>query len=447
MLFRDRQIAVFLAVAAAALLFISATIAFGSPTRGKTDEDLTQPVIPTDEQNHDGQVTTWGSLHTTGRRITNPLKSTWGVSSLRDFTDTGNAASITSDSGIIILESGTNTSGTAAIESRERSEYQPGAPMESGLAIRLSDTPTGSQEARWGHFDKDNGFGWGVDDTGFFVFTRRSGSDTIIRQSSWNRNKLNGTTPDVPNLSVTEGRIYQVRFNWYGYGDIHYWANVLQTTNGNTYRENVLAHTRTNRDQTSVIDPNQPLRVEVRNGGNTSDNLKVEIGGRQQTIISSAVDRVRRPVNEFVSDHQLDGTENVWEPLIACRKKEPFPAGSDRDNSVLIQVVQFQGDVESNDVQFKLTISDTTSGATFADPTDWGTESAVECENTADGFTADQGLPILRRFVPAGGNDAATIAGQDRIVLGKNKLMILWARKESTNNATVSATLKWDEQW
>ena len=124
------------------------------------------------------------------------LASYEGPTILRNTIETtGTGAEVTSAStGEIKISSGTDTNGLAIIETNERGIYQPGAQGETGIGIRIGNLPTGDQEAIWGYFDSENGFGWGLDADGLFVFVRRNGSRVYEqRQDEWKVRKLDGT--------------------------------------------------------------------------------------------------------------------------------------------------------------------------------------------------------------------------------------------------------------
>lgn len=430
------------------------------------DDDRTSRANHTsvlDEEDDRMDVTSFGEAVTARKINVLSLKPTWGVSNIRSDSSVGSGATFSDSAGLIHVATNTNSAATAALQSRERVEYQPGGTMEAGFGIDGpdSDTLTSGQFYEFGPFDGTNGFGYGVDTGGVYVFRVKGGTKSKIYQDNWNVDTLDGSenrdNPSDAQLTMENGNIFQVVYNWYGYGDVLFFIDVNHThtiADLNDSTERVLVHRMNIQGEATVNDPNLPLRFFADNNGSTS-NMDILIGGRQFSLISGRERPEQRPVNDFVSDWLLDGTENEWEPIMAIRKKDPFPAGSGRENSVRVQLVTVKSEVTNGPIQLRVTLSDTTDvdsvgGISFDSPPTWGNESAVETNTDPDSFTADVGPVLVREFIPAGttgnaqGNERAV---RERVVLGEGKSLVLWARKESASNATLSAIMKWDEQW
>lgn len=381
------------------------------------------------------------------------LMPTWGVTDWNDITKTGNGGTITDTGGVIRLRTGSNASGTASIQTVEVLEYVPGSMLRGGLDFRGPDPGdlSGGQTYRGGVFSPDNGFSVGADTTGKFIMVEDAGVARKIYQDNWNGDVVDGSgnldNPSGNKLNFSDGLILNILYNWYGHGDVFFYALVSDTRAEK--RENVLLHRERFTGSTNVEDPNLPVTLKADNGG-TGDTMDVYLGGRQASRLSGQIDDEQRPTNEFVSDFAITASENTWVPLMACRKKETFPTGSGRINSVRVSSERLAMDVSGGPAQFRVTRSDTTD-ATFSDPTNWEGESAVECSNNSDSFTAETGNPFIREFISAGttGSSPGAVSSSERsVVLGRaDQTFVVWARKESANDITVSATFFMNEQW
>ena len=145
------------------------------------------------------------------------LKPTWGLSNLRDSTTLGSGSTIAESSGEFKLSTGTNTAGSALLETKERGQYQAGTMGEAGIAIRIPTDPAGDAFAEWGYWDQTNGFGFGVDFTGIYVFYETGGTQTKTYQTDWNTDVLDGTGSSGLTLDLADGNIFEIAFVWYGH--------------------------------------------------------------------------------------------------------------------------------------------------------------------------------------------------------------------------------------
>ena len=192
--------------------------------------------------------------------------SVYGLSNLRDITITTGAGTVGSNNTEFQLSTTASGADNVALDSSGRGRYEAGLAGEAGIGMRLLVAPTCAQVARWGLFDDQNGAFFGQDTTnGIFVDIRRAGVDTIVPQTSWNVDKLDGTGPSGATLTLSKGNIFQIVFTWYGYGVIEFRVVIPDPT---TLAQEVITVNRFSpTGQTSFTDPNQPLRAQIDNAG------------------------------------------------------------------------------------------------------------------------------------------------------------------------------------
>lgn len=124
----------------------------------------------------------------------------------------------------------------------------------------------------------------GTTATGTFVQTLASIVPTIdfIKQTDWNRNKMT-------NLITTNGNVYQIRYQWLGYGAIRFY--IEDETTGKFVLVHVIEYTNKN-TLPSINNPTLPLIYFVENTTNATDiNIKsASIAGfAEGEIIQSGV--------------------------------------------------------------------------------------------------------------------------------------------------------------
>ena len=208
------------------------------------------------------------------------LTSVYGVSVLRDVVTTTGSGTVTNTSTEYSVSTTASVADSAILESAMRGRYEAGFAGEAGIGVRIPSLPIGDQIARFGLFDSQNGAFFGVTSANTFVAVRRGGVDTVINQSAWNVDKLDGTGPSGATLTLSKGNIFQIVFTWYGYGVIEFRVVIPDPT---TLAQEVITVNRFSpTGQTSFVDPNQPLRAQVNN--NTTAAFSIYLLGGDNTV-------------------------------------------------------------------------------------------------------------------------------------------------------------------
>ena len=93
-------------------------------------------------------------------------------------------------------------------------------------------------------------------------------TDTWTTQANWNIDTMDGTGPSGQTLDQTKGNVYQVRYQWLGYGAIVYSIEDAETGGWQPVHKIKYANANTN---TTVHNPTLGLWMSATNSGNTSD--------------------------------------------------------------------------------------------------------------------------------------------------------------------------------
>lgn len=367
------------------------------------------------------------------------LKSAYNiVSALRNVkTETG-GATVTATSGEHVLTTTALASDVARLESAERGRYIPGYAAEAGIGVRSPITPayTGAMVARWGYFDANDGFGFGRDATGIFVFLRRGGEDTITYQSAWNADRLQGAGASGLTLAPGRGQIYQVRYTWYGYGAIE-WRVVL--CDSLFRQQTVVVHRTAPNGQTSIQNPDLPLRAEVLNGATAAAHI-LYVGGRQYSILGRYVPNRRITAGRRLA---LGSIGTTFLPLVTLRRKSSGTYGS-----VSAKVEGFDILTDA-DLIVQLRLNAALTGASYGTPDDvTAQETALERDASATAVTNGELLWEGLVFGGSGGNarGAGSVGLLDFDFIGQQPVT-LCVRRVSSTNATASAVLRVKEEW
>ncbi|MEJ6949871.1 carboxypeptidase-like regulatory domain-containing protein [Natronospora cellulosivora (SeqCode)] len=310
------------------------------------------------------------------------LDCPYGLSNLRDITIEENGASVSNNGVEFILETTAQTESRAVLDSAERGRYQPGNAGEMGIAVRLPVDPVGTQVARWGYFDDQNGAFFGIDNNGIFVNIRRAGLDTKTYRNDWNGDSLDGSGPSGLSLNLSRGNIFQILYTCYGYGVTNF--RVLMVDDNDVQRT-VTVHRYKPDAQTTFGDPNLPIRGEILNGEETAAPYTMFVAGRQYHVVGRYV-----PNRRITSERNLELSVNTTlSPAISFKRKEDFPIIG-RSNSVSVKLQSFDI-ISDSDLIYEILFAPVLQGANFDTPT--GTspdETAVESDVTATGFDNNQ---------------------------------------------------------
>jgi hypothetical protein len=387
-----------------------------------------------------GLITTFDESLVALRHSFLNYKPTWGISEIRYDTEiTGTGAAADEVNGEFLLSTGTTANNIVRVCTKEIGQYFAGSEGQFGAGMRIPTLPTTTQFAEWGYDSAENGFGFGVDSTGTFIYSRDNSVQTKVYQASWNRNTLIGT------LDLSKGNIYQIDFTWYGYGDIRFYILV----NDGTTMVRTLVHRLKIDSQASIVDPNQPIRFYTSNGITSTSNFDVYVGGHHYSVIGGENVCSIRSVNSLLTLYTT-ATNTNWQPVLAVRKKATFRG---RPNSINIKVSGFLVSADG-DLQVRLTKNGITSNLAWTTPLDWpSTETACEVKTTSGGTpltTSSSGFPLDYALLSGTNNQTnSNVATKNNIVLGEDTEIILWVRRYSAAGAIVvnSAVIEWTECW
>lgn len=245
------------------------------------------------------------------------VNSSYGLNILRNVTDTdGVTGTVTFNEGEFALATGTDAGGSAVLDTRERGRYQSGFPARVGIGVRVPSLPTGDQDAKWGYFDDNNGFGWGVDANGFYIFVLRDGTETKTHRNDW-LDPLDGTGASGLTIDLTAGLIFQATFTWYGYGSIQY-SFLPISASGKNYMTEMHRIERLSGTGVSILNPNLPIRARVDNNGETS-TFGIRVGGRQFSVIGPFAPR--QHVTTAVTSFSGPTVTTTPYPVVSVRRR------------------------------------------------------------------------------------------------------------------------------
>jgi hypothetical protein len=190
------------------------------------------------------------------------------------ITGTGTVTFNSQDSSML-LNVGT-TSGSGVIrESACYMHYEPGEGLTILMTGVLGD-PKANVTSRIGYYDGNDGYYFAQTSTGPAIVERTSSStgtmtETVISQSNWNYDKMDGTGPSGITINFANTQIFMIDLQWLGVGRVRMSLNI----NGVTCKihdwnhANLIAYT-------YITTADQPIRYEILNTGTSASSTSMK---------------------------------------------------------------------------------------------------------------------------------------------------------------------------
>jgi hypothetical protein len=134
-------------------------------------------------------------------------------------TITANGGTVTHADSQAVLSTSAAANGSAKMTTKAIMKYQPG----TGSVVRFTaafTTGVANNTQIVGYGDDNDGFFIGYNGISFGIMRRQNGSDNWTALTAANIDKLDGTGNSAINLDPTNGNVYQIQFQWLGYGAV-----------------------------------------------------------------------------------------------------------------------------------------------------------------------------------------------------------------------------------
>ena len=291
-------------------------------------------------------------------------------------TATGGTATFNATQGLVDLDV-TAASGSQVIrETTKVFSYQPGKSLLNLNTFVMSPAKTGLRQ-RVGYYGAENGLYIQLDNS-TLSFVERSlvtgvVTETVVNQSAWNVDPMNGSGPSGIVLDITKAQILFMDIEWLGVGTVRLGFVI----NGNFYvchkfhHANIIA-------STYITSASLPLRYEITNTSATSgaSTLKqicssvISEGGYELNGLQQAIGI---PIN---SPRTL-GTAGTFYPVISLRLKAA------RLDGVIILTALSILPISTGNFNWQVVATGTTTGGSWVSA---GTNSSVEYNITGTTF-------------------------------------------------------------
>ena len=357
-------------------------------------------------------------------------------------TATGGTTTFNASQGLVDLAV-TAASGSEVVrETTKVFSYQPGKSLLVLSTFVMNAAKTGLRQ-RVGYYGASNGYYLELNNS-TVSFVERSSvsgvlSNTLVNQSSWNVDKLDGTGASGITLDLTKAQILFMDLEWLGVGTVR----IGFVINGNFYvchkfhHANIIA-------STYITTASLPLRYEITNTAATASSSTLK--QICSTVLSEGGYELRgsqQAVGTPITTPRTLTTAGTFYPIVSIRLKS-----TKLDGIVLATAISIIGNTAAN-YNWQVVAAGTTTGGSWVSA---GTNSSVEYNITGASFAG--GRILASGYFTA---TASTSVSVDilRAALFSNQLerdgltgtsyeftVILAA---GTNNETVFASMDWEE--
>jgi len=245
------------------------------------------------------------------------------ISDIEYIKSTSGAGSISAVDGKAKLSvvSGTDT---AELTNKNYIRYRNG----QGLLLRWTcyfDNFGSGTNGYIGYFDSQDGFIVGYNTTdGLFIIRRYLGTDTKVVQANFNCDILDGAGESAFNYDPTLGNVFQLSFQWLGYGMITFSIENPETGGFIPFHKIKYANTSPN---TSVRNPSLQFNMLIESAGNAGDLYcpSIAVFNQGPLRLNGALFSSENTVN-------VSGTPD---PVLAIRNKATFNSLTNRSPIVI----------------------------------------------------------------------------------------------------------------
>lgn len=348
----------------------------------------------------------------------------------------GTSSTYNSNQASVSLGVSATTAGRRIRQTKRRFNYQPGKSLLIIMTGVLGTAAAGVKK-KIGYFDDKNGLFFQLNGTtlqvGKRTYTSGTAVDTLVDQSNWNTDKMDGTGKSGITIDTATTQIFFIDLEWLGVGRVRFglFIDGVPLYVHEFYHANVL-------DKVYMSTPNLPARYEIENTGTGAASTMVQIcctviseGGHELTGYVRSIDN---GVTAIAAN--TIGTEYA---LIGLRLKS-----TRLDVSVQVHGLSILCATTNDQFLWRWKLNPTVAGTfTFADLANSAMQTAIgAAANTVTGGTAiDAGYGQASGVIESA-SDSQLLLGSK--IDGTQDILVLTCTPV-TANQNIYAAVHWRE--
>lgn len=348
-----------------------------------------------------------------------------------ELVDTG---TVTQETHMVKVSSGTGTSAEAHVISVESLRYRPGHEAFAYFTNLWETKGLANSIQYIGPLNDDDGFFIGYTGTDFSCGHRKDTVDTVVTQSDFNKDKLDGTGTSEFNLNQNNLNIFKVTFGWLGIAPAFF--EVYGGANKGWILFHVIDFPNT-QTGISIGNPVTPVHIDIIKSSADATDLIMRSGSWSAGVIDGGSGEVGKRFH--TADNSQAIIANVDTNVLTLRNKATFAS---KTNRVLSKLQYISGDVDgTKPVAIKVCLNPDLSGTPV-----W---TDVEINNSVIEYsitdTIVSGGTLLMPFHLKKDGDLNELIKELELHLHPGNTMSLSAL--STGASTVDFALRWEERF
>lgn len=336
------------------------------------------------------------------------------------------SSSMSQSNGMAVLS--TSDTGDVKLLSKIRAYAQPGQGISCIFTAVYDGAASSNTSQIAGVGNSSDGFFFEYSNSTFYILFRNNSVDSLISQSSWNVDPMDGTGPSGVNLNFTNGNVFKIQYPWLGFGNVNFFIESPLTG------EMVLVH-QIQYANTAVV----PL---VSNLGLQLMAEVVSTNGSAQLEVASMGMLVEGEVNSFLGiRNNVSADNSVNATLTNILTIQNNTIFNSQLNQVMVlpdQVSLFNSSGGGGDAIFSLYLNPTVDGQSFSEV---GANSVVQYDTNGTNVT---GGTLLGTFFLSSGSDITLNLCDCGIKLSPSDSLVI-ACAATSSTITVYASVSWIE--
>jgi hypothetical protein len=300
-----------------------------------------------------------------------------------------------------------NSGSFSQLRTNQYFRYQAGKAQRIRTTVVHPDTGRIGQTRRWGYFDTNDGLMFAMSGTTLQIVERSSNgslmdvngnlvttivSEVQYNQANWNYDKMDGSGPSGLTIDMTKGNIWEIAFQWLGYGAAQYFVNGFLVHANTHFNQFNAPYMRTGK---------LPLSYEVENFTSGSSG---SINYTCSNVVSEGGLSIKaHPFSAGVLAASV--TNGNLLPLLTIRNLSPnydlIP------NRILLVPQQFSVACSNRAFSYQLILNATLTGASFKSV---NSESGAQFDIAAtSGSLGTNAVILMQDFIVATGGSSGLI--------------------------------------